>query len=316
MDHTSIHIHNLPAELMTMIFQMLPPEDRKSIMLVCKAWMKVGGYPRLWSWSVITINSKLDFHKLKAQRVQLIQKIKVKRCEHLLNTGDCPKWKTCLAELFTIIHKIPTISKINGFSELCKWSLATVEPNLLADVFSRLEAGELSNRLTEEQIDHILAAVVGKTNLRRLDVFHSDMSRISPSFFAKALSNVNEVAVGPELNEPGDQSCGKIDEQMLALFVAIIEKESPMRSLDLYVQGAILKLNANIVGEALNRIESVHIEDTKLSTEQLTSLARNILKDESRVKNMMLFDLWFEEMGLDIEADLVEKVRKKIGYFL
>jgi len=270
----------------------------------------------LWSWSVITINSKLDFHKLKAQRLELIQKIKVKKCEHLLNIGVCPKWKTCLAELFTIIHKIPTISMIHGFRELCKWSLATVQASLLADVFCRLEEGELSNRLTEEQVDLILAAVVGKTNLRRLDVFHSNMSRISPSLFAKALSNVYDVSIGPELNGPDDQSCGEIDEHMLALFVAIIEKESPLRSLDLYVQGAILKLDANIVGEALNRLESVHIEDTKLSTEQLTSLASNILKDESRLKYILLYDLFFEEMELDIEADLVEKVRKKLGSFL
>ena len=78
-----------------------------------------------------------------------------------------------------------------------------------------------------------MAAIVGKTNLRRLDVFLSDMSRISPSLFA--ISNVQDVAVGPELNEP-HQSCGEIEEQMLALFVAITEKERPMRILASYWQ--------------------------------------------------------------------------------
>eukprot|EP00091_Calanus_sinicus_P005612 TRINITY_DN16060_c0_g1_i1.p1 TRINITY_DN16060_c0_g1~~TRINITY_DN16060_c0_g1_i1.p1 ORF type:complete len:105 (-),score=18.90 TRINITY_DN16060_c0_g1_i1:43-357(-) len=100
---------------------------------------------------------------------------------------------------------------------------------------------------------------------------------------------------------------------MLALFVAVIENERPLRRLELYVQGAIYKLNPDIFGKALNRLENVHIEDTKLLIGQLTSLAKNILKDESRLKNMMLYDLYFEEMGLDIEADLVYKVRKKIG---
>ena len=173
----------------------------------------------------------------------------------------------------------------------------------------------MSSRLTEEQIDHILAAIVGKTNLRRLDVYLSDISRISPALFAKAISNVQDVAVGPYLNEP-NQSCGEIGEQMLALFVAITEKERPMRTLDLYVQGAIENIDADVIGKAFNRLESIHIEDTKFRAEQLTSLARNILKDESKLKNMMLFDLYFEEMGLDLEADLVDKVRKKIGGFL
>ena len=118
----------------------------------------------------------------------------------------------------------------------------------------------MSNRLTEEQIDHILAAIVGKTNLRRLDVVLSGMSRISPSLFAKVISNVQDVAVGPELNEP-HQSCGEIDEQILTLFVAITEKERPMRILVLYVQGAIDKIDADVIGKAFNRLESVHIEE-------------------------------------------------------
>ena len=53
-----------------------------------------------------------------------------------------------------------------------------------------------------------------------------------------------------------------------------------------------------------------------MRAEQLTSLARNILIDESKLKNMMLFDLYFKEMGLDLEADLVSKVGKKLRDFL
>ena len=56
-------ITKLPEEMLVKIFSLLPPQDMKSVILVCKSWRGIGEDPTLWAWSVVEVNSREDFHK-------------------------------------------------------------------------------------------------------------------------------------------------------------------------------------------------------------------------------------------------------------
>ena len=41
-------------------------------MMVCKSWSEMGEDPKMWTWSVVRVNSREDFQKLKIKRLQLL----------------------------------------------------------------------------------------------------------------------------------------------------------------------------------------------------------------------------------------------------
>ena len=86
---------DLPEELVLNIFKLLPPKDIKSVMLVCKESIVFAENPVLWSCSFVPIDTKLDFQKLKTQRIHSLSEIDVKMCFNFFHTlGNC-HWKKC-----------------------------------------------------------------------------------------------------------------------------------------------------------------------------------------------------------------------------
>ena len=150
---TQTLIVELPNELMFAIFQQLPPQDMKAVVLVCKSWSIRGEDPRLWTWAVVTVNSQDDLHKMKIPRLVMMQEIQV---AHLSHGGakwfrswmwgwykeDSPvecQWikEGGLADLFQVIGEIPTVRRIPGL-EYCK-GIQDIEPGLVSSVLNRLE---------------------------------------------------------------------------------------------------------------------------------------------------------------------------------
>jgi hypothetical protein len=68
-------ISDLPEEMMLRIFNLLPPQDLKSAMLVCREWKEIGEDPTLGSWSVVRLKSRQEYHKLNIRRFQLIREL-------------------------------------------------------------------------------------------------------------------------------------------------------------------------------------------------------------------------------------------------
>lgn len=70
-------ISDQPVEIMTRIIRHLPPRDLKSVMLVSKLWKSVAEDPKLWTWTVDTVNSACDFDKLDNQCFKLVHNLRV-----------------------------------------------------------------------------------------------------------------------------------------------------------------------------------------------------------------------------------------------
>ena len=45
-----------PPEMLCHVFGLLPPEDLKNVVLVCRLWREVGEEPELWSWVIFRVS--------------------------------------------------------------------------------------------------------------------------------------------------------------------------------------------------------------------------------------------------------------------
>jgi hypothetical protein len=85
-------INDLPEEIMLRIFDLLPPQDLKSVMMVSKAWAEMGENPTLWTWSLVSLNTREDFHKLNINRLQLIRQLEIGDAHCLVWLGHQCQW--------------------------------------------------------------------------------------------------------------------------------------------------------------------------------------------------------------------------------
>ena len=134
-------IWDLPEEMMVRIFHLLPHEDLKKVMMVCKVWKDMVEDQTLWTWLEVKLNSKEDFQKLDIQRLLLIETIAVGFCEPYLSKffrKHVCQWKESdWIELFLVILQLPNLKSIWGF-EFTFTNLSFIEPELLVNVFLKL----------------------------------------------------------------------------------------------------------------------------------------------------------------------------------
>jgi hypothetical protein len=124
---SQLHIDNLPNEIMFFIFSKLPPQDMKTAVLVCRSWRRIGEDPSFWTWAVVSVTSD-DFQKLKIQRFQFLEKVRVTCTGTKLIYNHFCHWIR-MRELFKTFHEIPTIIRIDVPS--CKKGMSAIEPHLL-----------------------------------------------------------------------------------------------------------------------------------------------------------------------------------------
>jgi len=303
------HINDLPNEIMMKIFLLLTPLELRTTMLVSKLWMVIAGDPTLWTWSVLMINDMNDLKKLKNPRLQLRMKnIKVSECDHYgiwYRQHEC-QWKPKnLAALFRALLLIPSLTRIH-YDELFAF-FGYVEPKLLTSVLSRLEELKLLGEMhiTSEQAEHFLIAIDKKgTNLKKLELWNLPENDISPALYGSSLSNIKELMLSGQYENP---------KQLHAFFATIAEEVRPLKKLSLS-SCDIHNLEPVILGKALNRLEEVIIENIWILPEQITAILKDMLKNESKLKILMMKDLTFESLG-GVGPDLIKQAKAKIGEF-
>ena len=67
----------LPAEVLYLIFCLLPPRDLKSVVLVCRLWREVGEAPGLWAWVVLRLAME-DTEVLGLRRLQAVRELRLR----------------------------------------------------------------------------------------------------------------------------------------------------------------------------------------------------------------------------------------------
>jgi len=233
----------LSQDLMIRIFHFLTPKPLKTVMLVCKSWMEMAEDPTLWTWAIVTVNSREDYIKLKISRMKKIQEIRVNEW-YTKQYHEYPwKYGGDMMELFQLMVTIPTLTTIHGVEF---HDLFNVERRLLATVFNRLEYINLVHQLTVQQQESLFTALGEKeTNVKTL-IVDSDVSEVRPTLFASAVTNIHEVMlINDEITR----------EQVKAVFVRINEGGKALKKL--YAQSCIINyaVEPRLITTAANILE-------------------------------------------------------------
>jgi len=298
---SSTSISNLPVEMLGRILRMLPPKSLKTVMLVCKLWKGMVDDPRLWTWAVVPVYSRLDLHRLQINRLQLIDKIRLSRpgSRNRIQPED-------LSTVLKVIVDIPSITMFYGIES---YNLGSVEPSLLARALAKLDVLRplhLSN-ISTAQYEHIFTAIAHReTPMNELTVVGFELTELSPTLFASAASSVKELRL---FHCSGDK--------MLALLQEIAETERPLVKLEID-SCRIKNIDPNLVGKALNKLEEVNIEGCKhgwVSHELLTATLRGVLENQSKLKKFMLNDV-YSSFPTELDEELLRQAAKKISWKL
>lgn len=211
-------------------------------------------------------------------------------------------------ELFEVLVHLPALIKIRR-SMLCFWNRQTnfshIEPNLLVNVFKRLEEIHLSGQLIHEQSDQLFSAIAeNKCSLKLLMVWGESQIMLNPQLFASAVSNVDQVLLGSE---------DITHEQMEALFIALTEKRRQLRRLELSSCNTE-DIEPALMGEAVSSLEEFIVVNTWVKSGQISAILENIVKGGSRLKKLKLCELFHEDF-MEVDPDLVKQVYDKYGKF-
>jgi len=285
---------------------MLPPNGLKAVMLVCKLWKGLVDDPKLWTWSVLSVNCILDLQKLQIHRLQLIKNIRVSPPGSYNTIAGVWKNPSNLTSLLKVMGDIPSITMLHGIES---YDLGSVEPSLLGSALGKLDVLKplhLYGNLSSVQFEHLFTAITNRESpMKELTVVGWFLTELSPTLFASAVSNVKELKLA-----------GFSTNQMLALLQEVVENERPLAKLHLNCC-RIINIDPDLVGKALNKLEAVTFASCKVgwvSLELVTATLRGVLDDESKLKQLMLNDISCSfAKGLDKE--LMRKAARKIGKF-
>ena len=166
------HVSKLPEEMMVSIFRLLPPQDLKSVMLVCKAWMIMGEDPTLWTWVGLLIGRREEFIKLQVRRFQFLDHLEIKEdCDCKISKLNSCLWKEDVWQkdeeawitLCGMLVDKPRLHSMYGlWLENCCTNYPASGTGLgAADIFLQVRLPELGDKFTEEQSHHLMSAIAG-----------------------------------------------------------------------------------------------------------------------------------------------------------
>ena len=255
----------LPAEMMMRILQLLPPEDLKMVVLVCRKWRDMGEDPSLWTWCQVRYKagSKSHLQKLTVRRLQMLQ--------HLHVWYD--EWKTGeMTEVFQAVEKLPKLREITGLNG---YNYKSVEPGLFGRVMNKLEEVDISRTgMTSQHLQAVFTIMCQESQLKKLAIEGNNLSSIQPAVLAKAISKLEEINIG---------STDITSEQVQAVFAAIAV-DGPLRKLTIR-HNDLSSVQPEVLVTALSKMEEVKMEVTNITGQQAQKLF-SAIKQKGQLKRL------------------------------
>jgi len=277
-------IRALPAELLERVFHLLAPPDLMAVVLVCRRWREVGEAPGLWSWVMVRVEegSLGEVGEVLGRR----RMARVSRVELRAVREEVLEAVARLAHL-TSLHLLG--QEVEG--------LAMVEPALLARAITRAARATVYTDLTHRQAE-VLFATIPSSNLRRLDLFGGDVSRVAAPLVGRAMEVLEEVDLTGTSLTPTQAMAVEV-EVLVAAVVALEEVDISGTFLTLLQATAILatisakvptrldKLNisrnnlrgveGSLLASALVEVREVRVEQCRLGREQVEQVLASTL---------------------------------------
>eukprot|EP00092_Neocalanus_flemingeri_P010344 GFUD01011142.1.p1 GENE.GFUD01011142.1~~GFUD01011142.1.p1 ORF type:complete len:329 (+),score=72.57 GFUD01011142.1:200-1186(+) len=215
----------LPPEIFERIFQLLPPQDLKMVMLVCKRWKEVGEVPGLWSWASFCLNGE--------RLSSWAHSISAATCSndgawiHVQHMAPLMVWvKTLNSRRLKTVRKLRVtmvnrrqIEAIfgsilgNGDSFLKSLSITgnhrdgfSIEPGLLGRAINKLEEFETNCELSSQQAEAIFEGINGDSCLKKLKIENCNFALVKPYVLAIAVNKLKEAELVYDCTRPGHMS--------------------------------------------------------------------------------------------------------------
>merc|ERR1719203_633460 len=173
--------------------------------------------------------------------------------------------------------------------------LAAVEPESLARSLIQLEEVDLRNtKLSTEQITSILTCISTDDNkLKKWNLYDNDLSGVEPEALARGLMQLEEVNL----------SWTKLStEQITRILTNIAQEDTKLKKLNLDIND-LSGVEAEDLARATIQLEEVNLSDTKLRTEQITSILTKNAQEDTKLKKL---DLEGNDLS-DVEPEALAK---------
>ena len=158
-------------EILRHIFLLLPPEDLKSAVLVCKMWKELGEEAYLWRWAMVTVNNdnvENISSLLRTGRMSLIETIVIISCsdtllQSIINHKGL-KNLTILGEKKP--HYDPTPDTF----------MPDTDPYLLANLLAALQSVSICEvYLTKELLEALMSKLILGSRIRFLELSNMNL---------------------------------------------------------------------------------------------------------------------------------------------
>ena len=166
----------LPYEIVMRILKLLPADDLKTAVLVCRRWRYLGEDPLLWTWCKVSYKAgcSTELDKLFIRRLQYMQYLRVWYDE----------WKKGeMTQLFQAIHNLDHLREVSGLSG---YNYKNVDQELFSKVLNKLEVVAINNIGAGEKAEEVIKEV---DELKRVVRDHSLKWKHNPPSYA-AVSTV------------------------------------------------------------------------------------------------------------------------------
>ena len=248
----------LPAEMLERVFHLLPPKDRKVVVLVCRWWREVGEAPCLWKWVVLRVaqeNQGSMAELLRSRRVGRLGSLVVRDGVGLSE------------ELLQAVAAHPALERLL----MGAYVTPPPRPSLVAEVLGGVEELRLSTQLRRDYsawLEAVASLPQEGSRLRKLSLSENTWREggwrveVEPELLGRTVARVEEV----------DLRCISLSPQQgAALFSALQEPASRVRVLNLCGTN-LATVRAEELGAAVARLEEVNLDCTQLTSTQTRQL--------------------------------------------
>lgn len=263
-------MEKIPKEILIEILGSLPFSDLKRARLVCQRFLDAGSERKLWKNFILYISrgnlSKLD----QIAELKIMQDLK-----RVIFTG-CAIKNEHVKILFRKNIKYLQLGSNHDVENDC--DITNISPKILANLMTNLEVFKFHNSLmsemSEKQSIAILKQLNKKSSISTLEILYNNhLCSIAPEPLASALTSVTELTlVFQKLN------ADKYD----AIFYHIYKK-SNLKVVNLPGNN-LSKVNPDLFGSAISKLESSNLCDTNISIEMINNLFSKISRSKGPVK--------------------------------
>ena len=262
----------LPAELLERVFGLVPPLDRRAVLLVCRRWREVGEVPGLWAWVLLRTDMPevVSTRRLGAVRA--------------LTAGAVSE------DLLQAVLRHRGLRRL----ELPNINVSAVRPELLGRLVGRLEDVNLFHTfLTRDQATAIFTVISQNSKLKRLNIGNNKLSSIEPALLAEAVSNLEEVSFQQRmLNSHQPTSIfmslsgrAALTSHQIGAVFAVAGRGTNLRHLNL-VGNNLSSVEPGHLAQVVSQLEVMNLYDTSLTGQQVEAVIQALVRPSSTLKRL------------------------------